>query len=119
MDANSPQVSQIEGHIRKLDGYGQLLVVYKDWLWGAVEEPGIIKQWNSAGQCIRTFKSHLGKISCLFIWRDCIYTSFGEEDNTIQVWDIITGQCVRQLIGDTKGVHIGHAGSVCVLTEWR
>lgn len=71
-------------------------------------KPGIIKQWNCEGKCIRTLEGHKGKIVSLFIWRDCLYS--GSMDG-ILVWSIITGQCVRKLIG--------HNGRVYALTEWR
>src|SRR5690242_7597157 len=98
---------QTTKYIRKLDSDGNRLIGYKDCLWSAVGDPGIIKQWNSDGKCIRTLEGHTSWINSLFIWRDCLYSA--SWDSTIRVWSIITGQCVRQLVG--------HTDWVCALIE--
>src|SRR2546429_226586 len=83
-----------------LDGY--CLVVHKDWMWSGGSN-GHIKQWNCEGKCIRLLKGHTNWIQCLFVWKDFLYSA--SYDRTIRVWSIITGQCVRKLIGHTDIVH--------------
>src|SRR5689334_7962496 len=115
MDKVAKQLPQITQYIRKIDSDGHRLIVYKDWLWSAGGDPGIIKHWNCEGKCIKTLEGHTKRIRSLFIWRECLYS--GSDDNTIRLWDIITGQCLRQLIRHT--VWVTNDSSIPALTEWK
>src|SRR5690242_10948589 len=74
MDQVKQQLPQIEHFIRKLDTFGSLLIVYKDWLYSTGGSSGVIKQWNCEGQCIRTLESRTGTILYLFGRGDYLYS---------------------------------------------
>src|SRR5689334_22595883 len=81
--------------IRHLDtNITALLIVYKDWLWGA--DFKVIKQYNFKGQCIQSIEAN-HTLWVLFGYKDCLYS--GSPNNTMRVWDIINGECIRQLQG--------------------
>lgn len=102
-------VPHFTSYVRKLDGGGISITAYKDRLWNS-EGVGIINQWNCEGKCIRRLESKTNyTISSLLAWKDCICSAY--MDNTIRVWDIITGKLVREL-----EVHTDEIGA---LTEWR
>src|SRR4051794_19705200 len=107
MDEDTKQTPQISHFIRKFDNSGHPLgnriIVHKDWLWSAGGLPAVIKQWNCEGKCIRTLEDTTGGIESLLGWRDCLYS--GSDDNSILVWSIITGECVRKLIGHDNTVY--------------
>jgi len=59
---------------------------------------------------IKTLSGHTDKVLCLAYARDGSLAS-ASYDNTIKIWDISTGACMRTLIG--------HMSSVCCISQLK
>ncbi|KAG0012653.1 hypothetical protein BGZ80_011600 [Entomortierella chlamydospora] len=62
---------------------------------------------------IRTLRGHSGCVNDLSFSATGDHIVSGSNDNTIQVWSVETGNCIRTLLGHTDE---GHDGCVCSVT---
>lgn len=68
---------------------------------GSGSPENVAKVWDmQIGQCIRTFKRHIGCIVSIAISNDNQFLVTGSFDETVKVWDIKSGKCVSTFKSD-------------------
>src|SRR5258708_6205074 len=61
---------------------------------------GIIKQWDAPGHEINNLRGHSNWIFTLCEWDEWICS--GSMDNTIRLWNKITGECIKVLSNNAE-----------------
>ncbi len=57
-----------------------------------------IKLWNlETNECLRTFIGHTKSVSCLEILFDKSKLYSGSDDDTLTIWDISSGECLKTI----------------------
>lgn len=56
--------------------------------------------WLSSMTCLQSLEGHKGSASCLALINSSLVAS-GSQDNTIRIWNLQTGDCMRILQGHT------------------
>lgn len=50
-------------------------------------------------KCLRNFRGHIRGLACVQIYPNCRTIISGGNDNTIRMWDVLSGRCVKILEG--------------------
>ncbi len=65
---------------------------------------GIIKVWDTTGECLNTLQGHTSAVHCLAVDVNRGLLFSGSFDGTIKIWNIQTGECLGTL-GHGNAVH--------------
>jgi WD40 repeat protein len=72
-----------------------------------------IAEWL-AQKCEWVFEGHTGFVRSVCIFDDGIHIVSGSDDNTVMVWNVLTGECEQTLFGHTDWIT-----SVCVFDKGK
>ena len=82
-----------------------------DGRWGLSGSfDGRLRLWDLAtGQCVRTFRGHMGEVHSVAIspdgrWGLSGSNDSGSNDNALRLWDLATGQSAQNLDGHIEGI---------------
>jgi len=58
----------------------------------------LLKFWDVNDGCLRTLKAHDGWVNCIIPESNGVVLLSGSEDKTMKIWNMETGECVRELV---------------------
>ena len=62
-----------------------------------------VKLWNPrTGKLIHSMTGHTGWVQALSFSNDGIYVASASDDETVRVWDVVTGSCIKVLEVSTQ-----------------
>ncbi len=64
-----------------------------------------IKVWNQFGECINMMSGHSGSVQCVYFSPNGTQLLSGSRDNTLRLWDLRTGMCLKVLNGHSNGIN--------------
>lgn len=106
--SNGSNSSEVELEIKKMkvtqDEQDKQRKLLKKRPWKSVysERFKLEKNWRKGIYKIKTFEGHTDGVTCLQFNRKYLMT--GSYDNTVKIWKVETGECLRTLTGHTKPI---------------
>lgn len=107
-DARGSSNSEIELEIKKMkvkeEEVNKQRKVLKKRPWKSVycERFKLEKNWRKGIYKVKTFEGHTDGVTCLQFNRKYLMTA--SYDNTVKIWKVDTGECLRTLTGHTKAI---------------
>ena len=68
-------------------------------------EKSNIKVWNQSGECINMMSGHSGSVSCICFSPSGTQLLSGSRDNTLRLWNLRTGMCLKVFSGHLNGIN--------------
>ena len=106
--SNGSNSSEVELEIKKMkvtqeeQDKQRKLLKKRPWKSVYSERFKLEKNWRKGIYKIKTFEGHTDGVTCLQFNRKYLMT--GSYDNTVKIWKVETGECLRTLTGHTKPI---------------
>jgi WD40 repeat protein len=99
---NTVRAANCLRHARALKGYQQIPAAVELWaqLYVRLPRSGFNRAWES-----RTLKGHTDSVYSVDLSADGKYALSGSADQTVKLWEVATGLCLRTFEGHTKWVN--------------